>query len=227
MRGLLAIEPLYRQIVSGKKTQTRRSGGLELVNAAPEDWKIVAAAQQQDGTTGSKGALYVTFKRIDSETAELCHSRYNVGEVLYLKEPYKTVDAPVYIEYAFDKPRRTYESGVLSDFKGMGYENKLFMPAGFARQFVRITGIKCERLFDISDEDCVAEGIMDYSPNGNLFGYYNYLSRDYASHDIWELSAHESFISLYKLANKMKWNHEIENIWVWVYSFEYLPEQKI
>lgn len=38
--------------------------------------------------------------------------------------------------------------------------NKLFMPAEYARYFIEITGVKTERLCDISDGACYAEGIQ-------------------------------------------------------------------
>ncbi len=233
MRGLLVIEPLYHRILSGHKTQTRRSGGLEVINQNPDAWILLEKPEDDDHwlfgpRTGSEMFFF-----------EQAKPRYHIGETLYLKEPYKTVDAPVFIEYGFDKPNPTYESGHISDFRGKGYENKLFMPAGFAREFIRITGIKCERLLDISEEDCIAEGIETAGNwiNGQYypFGYIDYLMREEAGsgYDFCDNTPQQSFISLYKLANKMgKYgshypeqppkDREVPNIWVWVYSFKYV-----
>ena len=243
MRGLLAIEPLYHRIISGHKTQTRRSGGLEEVNVfgiegdnifdfSPNDWTLC----------DSDINVFEFFNQKEQKWAQ-CKPRYHVGEVLYLKEPYKCVAAPVYIEYAFDHPNLTYESGYISDFRGKGYENKLFMPADFGREFIKVTGIKCERLLDISEADCIAEGI---ETAGNIvdgvyrpFGYIDYLMRPEAGsgYDFCDNDAKDSFISLYKLANKMgkfgshypempRGKREVANIWVWVYEFVYLPGYK-
>jgi hypothetical protein len=41
------------------------------------------------------------------------------------------------------------------------YCNKLFMPAFCAKNFIEITGVRCERLQNISDEDCLKEGIEE------------------------------------------------------------------
>lgn len=170
-----------------------------------------------------------------------CKPRYHLDEVLYLKEPYKTVDPPVYIEYAFDHPHPTYESGMKSDFKRMGYSNKLYMPADFARQFIQITGVRCERLFDISDIDCLKEGIHaawltatlyqgEAIETSYLFGYIDYMSRDYASYDRIDHTPKESFLSLYKFANgvnpKREYQYKLDNIWVWVYEFKYLKDYR-
>jgi hypothetical protein len=36
----------------------------------------------------------------------------------------------------------------------------MFMPEFLARNFIKITAVRCERLQDISSEDCLKEGIM-------------------------------------------------------------------
>lgn len=40
-----------------------------------------------------------------------------------------------------------------------GWDNKMFSKAELMPHRIRITGIKCERLQDISDEDCIKEGL--------------------------------------------------------------------
>lgn len=39
------------------------------------------------------------------------------------------------------------------------WKNKLFMPQWAARHFIEITAVRAERLQDISEEDCLKEGI--------------------------------------------------------------------
>jgi len=36
------------------------------------------------------------------------------------------------------------------------------MPAKYARHFIEITGVRCERVQEISDEDCIKEGIVEF-----------------------------------------------------------------
>jgi hypothetical protein len=140
MRGLLAIEPLYHQIVAGNKTQTRRSGGLEVVNVeldflgekySPDDWALCE----------SDIGVFEFYNQKNGQFAQ-CKPRYKVGEVLYLKEPFASLRDKV--EYMFDlPPQHDYR-----DRKHFKWGNKLFMPANLGRAFIRITGVKCERLFD-------------------------------------------------------------------------------
>lgn len=246
MRGILAIEYLYHKIVAGTKTQTRRSGGLEHINVVldflgetshPNDWELA-------GYRFNDGIQYAGFINHRTGEEKECRARYKLSEVLFLKEPTKVVNGE--IVYAYDHPKGTYDSGYLSDFRGLGYSNKLFMGKDQQpRAFIQITGIKCERLLDISDEDCIADGC---GTGGNFvnneyvpFGYIDYLMRPEAGsgYDFCDNTPQQSFISLYKLANKIaKYGSnapthglpraiDVDNIWVWAYTFEYLKDFKL
>lgn len=70
------------------------------------------------------------------------------GEVLFLKEPYRVETGNV-IKYKFSSLQPDKEK----------WRNKLFMKEDFARYYIKITGKRRERLQDISDEDCIREGI--------------------------------------------------------------------
>lgn len=73
---------------------------------------------------------------------------YNVGEVLFLKEPYRLEPDNV-IKYKFSSLQADKEK----------WSNKLFMRADYARYHIKITGKHQERLQEITDEDCIREGI--------------------------------------------------------------------
>jgi hypothetical protein len=206
MRGLLAIEPLYHQIVKGAKTQTRRSGCLEEVNVNPDNWEIT-------GYTGEENQLEeVDFcDYMDTQRNIHCKPRYKVGEVLYLKEPITIISGGV-----SEKEFLLYKYNTAEiDRCNFKWSNKLFMPQADARAFVKITGIRCERLLDISYTDAISEGVQS-------MGYHGW--KDYLKPNTFELTAIESFLSLYKFANKVK---TIDNIWVWVYEFQYIKDYKI
>ena|ERR1700761_2876535 len=231
MRGLLCIEPLYHAIVSGKKTQTRRAGAaLNSINKNPDKWKFTIFKHDYDDITNP---MYAVFRSSNIHDRPLVYPLYKIGEVLYLKEPIiKKPDGCISYYYDMYKPTR---DGTLK-YAGLKKNNKLFMPASAARAFIKITGIKCERLLDISDEDCIAEGI---EASGYGEGYYiNYLMDETYGYDYLDNTPKESFISLYKLANKLAKRGSVpphgqlptppgvDNTWVWVYTFEYLPNYK-
>jgi hypothetical protein len=81
--------------------------------------------------------------------------RYRKGEVLYLKEPYVIDLAQKRVTYKYGN-----NSGEAWQMPKWG--NKLFMPEKFARYFIEITDVRAELLQDISDEDCIREGIELY-----------------------------------------------------------------
>lgn len=231
MRGILMIEPLYHQTIAGNKTQTRRSGGLEMVNKYMDEFDPPVWVEEK---IGKNIVSLVEFMRPgDRSTVFQAAPRYKVGEVLYIKEPYITQMAGSQPAYAEDTGDWVYETMYAYDKqphirKLLKWKNKLFMPASAARAFIRITGIRCERLLPISIADCIAEGIEQVASHGapTLPTYRKYGAKkgDHRFSERLTVFPRESFISLYKFANKVK---EVPNIWVWVYTFEYLPNYKI
>ena len=80
--------------------------------------------------------------------------RYKVGETVYIKEKlYRNVDNGISFEDGEPIPDTNWgwKRNVLSP---------MFMPAKYARLFLRIIGIKTERLHDITEADAIAEGIF-------------------------------------------------------------------
>lgn len=228
MKGILFTEVLYNKTVRKEKTMTRRAGkSLAVINEAPDDWRILHS------TLFSNGCLNVGFtqrKLGQGLTWHNCKSNYRVGEVLYIKEPVadyryeyftgqtsETRTAPAYkygckeghaVIYGLDGKPRIIPS------EGLKFSNKLFMGADKARHYIRITDVRIERLYDISDEDCLKEGIdVDKAPYRDDF-FYDYQENDYSY-----ISPQKSFFSLFRFANNYPKKKEIPNLWVWVYSY--------
>lgn len=239
MRGLLMIEPLYHATIAGKKTMTRRSGGLEIVNDCLEENYQPTEWVKEKFKSGREVEL-LEFMRPDDRSVVLqCSPRYKVGEVLYLKEPTAIITTHAnpepHIGYRYDLTEGLRSRSVIK------WSNKLFMPASAARAFVKITGVKCERLLDITDEDCIAEGIEigSVSFDGTVTTYINYLMHEGYGYDYIDNTPKQSFISLYKLANKLAkpgsvpphgslpTPSDVPNIWVWAYTYEYLPNYQL
>lgn len=84
--------------------------------------------------------------------------KYKVGEVLAVAQAYKELD---YSLRGFaTNPNRT--CGIRREFaqKQAGWSNKMFVSSKFMPHQIRITNIKVERLQDISEEDCLKEGVL-------------------------------------------------------------------
>ncbi len=228
MKGICFTEPLFHKVIEGAKTQTRR-----MITIQPPDnrsWRIgtlMDSTAKEDKKKIGKN-YYLLFENeytIKESLIKNCFSpKYKVGEKVYLKEPYilyqeeyqesKTSQSGIQYAYKFGNHLSIEEITGKSDSK---WKNKLFMPESAARYFIEITAVRVERLQDISDEDCMKEGIQlnpEAIPIGYPFGskfsynngYYNYTTPQ------------EAFAALIdKISGKGTWE---KNPWVWVYDFE-------
>lgn len=80
---------------------------------------------------------------------------------------------------------------------------------------IRITNVRVERLQDISDEDCIAEGISFYKYNGKIhYTFDNKVKKTFFKFD----TPREAYSALIdKISGKGTWE---SNPWVFVYEFE-------
>ena len=151
-------------------------------------------------------------------------SCYKVGEVVAVAQAYKNIAENAY----FSSRGMKYEKG---------WDNKMYVAAYHMPHHIRITGIKVERLQDISDEDCLREGIDEDSAEGSLLYWWSvphegisweeYKKRSYelSRHDYkgkpgsyyWE-TPQEAFARLIdKVSGKGTWD---SNPLVFAYSFD-------
>lgn len=96
--------------------------------------------------------------------------------------------------------------------KDSGIFNKMFVRAESMPHHIKITSVDVERLQDISDEDCIKEGVKRFS---NTFGI-----KEYARVPILKIfgSPQKAFAALIdKVSGKGTWD---SNPMVWVYEFE-------
>lgn len=194
---------LTQAVLDGRKTMTRRIANL--------------TQQEADMLMG---------KLTDCPKSLICaiwhnKSRFKVGEVVAIAQSYMDVDRfhrkgknAAYLEHL---------DSILPELKLYpGWGNKMFVKADLMPHHIKITGIKVERLQDISDEDCLKEGIVkqevisDESPF--LYAYDAFLDGDnkyFASR--WFRSPKEAFAVLIdKVSGKGKWE---SNPYVFCYEF--------
>ena len=92
------------------------------------------------------------------------------------------------------------------------YKSPLFMPEKFSRIKLKITGVRVERIQDISEEDSIKEGVKRFD-NGT---YKNYSKESLHNFTLPRNSYHSLINSIHK---KNIWK---ENPFVFVYDFEVL-----
>lgn len=133
--------------------------------------------------------------------------KYKVGEVVAIAQSYESV----YNE----KGLETMDMLVSWLKNHKGWQNKLFVAAGYMIHHIRITDIKIERLQDISDEDCLKEGIIHVSTFlGQKIYHTPHVNGSYLSTNV----AQEAFAYLIdKVSGKCTWER---NPFVFVYEFK-------
>lgn len=207
MKGICFKEPLFLKTVKGEKKETRR-----IMKPQPYVIRSIAKDLFDKKPHGIFTKEYDTAAPVYSfpvSEGKIINPRYNVGEVLYLKEPYYVWDEmdpeDGQISYKFDNPEKIVPF----------WENKLFMPEFAARYFIRITSVRAERLQDISEEDCLKEGIKI----GRCGNEIHWMKAFYAPGDnqpyMTARSAYEELIN--RINGKDTW---ALNPYVWVYDFE-------
>lgn len=96
----------------------------------------------------------------ENEGWEVIEPRYNVGEIVAVAQCYMDLG---YSGTALDRDPKDIMNvrGTLK--QSAGWNNKMFVRAEACKHQIQITDIRIERLQDISEEDCMKEGIYrDY-----------------------------------------------------------------
>lgn len=184
---------LTQAVLEGRKTMTRRSIPKKLLESIE---------------------LYAHGNEEELRHRLLANSSYQVGEVVAIAQSYETLANSGYLDKMMD--------GILSmkkEYAGAGYKNKMFVKADLMPHHIKITSIRVEHLQDISNEDCLREGIyekkLEYTPSGYNPNrtYYTFDGVDYCFND-----ARDAFAALIdKVSGKGTWD---SNPMVWVYEFE-------
>ncbi len=131
------------------------------------------------------------------------HAKYKVGEVVAV--------AQCYCDFYDDaNDPRIFPSGA-------GWTNKMFVRADLMPHQIRITNVRVERLKEISDDDCLREGIikgMVGSEDTHFMDAYYVPNMPLEPH-VFPQGAYAALID--RISGKGTWE---SNPWVFVYDFE-------
>jgi len=196
MKNIMFTEAMFNAVIEGRKTQTRRliKTKFSLCDViCPKIWISCIGSMNKDCRHKIK-------------------PRLKVGEKVYIKEPYGSLDGTPPFIYKYDGFAENND--IIHK-----WENKMFMPEKYARYFIEITDVRAERLQDISDEDCLKEGIetlcmssMQLIQQGQL--YRNYLSKEIFQDGLKPKKSYETLID--SINGKGTWD---SNPYVFCYSF--------
>lgn len=183
---------LTKAVLDGRKTMTRR----------------IANLTQQE-------ANILMEKLPDCPKSLICaiwhnKSRFKVGEVVAIAQSYKDLG---YDSDSLDRhPKDLSIRGLMKD--SAGWKNKMFVKSYACKHHIKITNVKVERLQDISDEDCLKEGIEEHL-KGVQYGFTSnigYIGQYPFS------TPRDAFAALIdKVSGRGTWER---NPFVWVYEFK-------
>lgn len=161
-------------------------------------------------------------RRIVTEK-QLYYIRRHFRGLAVMEAPFKYDEVVAVAQNYKDVMESRGESGVSHLVAKAGYKNKMFVKAGLMPHQIRITNIRVERLQDISDEDCIREGIYKDNPRPGFYfnGYAFELSKDQNGNILaarWYKTPRDAFAALIdKVSGKGTWER---NPWVFVYEFK-------
>lgn len=205
-RGILMSEPMIRAYLAGRKSQTRRTRGLEGVNKNPNEWEFKGSS--------SDGILNYFVHKTNSSLHFNARLPYGwIGDSLYFKETYapmcrvadgfcyegeidpEHIKKHHYIEYRADTGNPYPGEWPADEAKGNDeapkWKSSLYMPRASARIEVPILSVRVERLKDITDQDAINEGVEN----------------------------RDRYFELWDRLNGAKYPANL-NPWVWVYEFQ-------
>lgn len=188
---------LTQAVIEGRKTMTRR---LADPKSKYEELRLWQPCIEME---------FGLYGYTENDGWEYIEPYYFVGEVVAVAQSYRDVCASGFEPDA--AILRLFEEQRLA-----GWSNKMFVKAELMPHQIRITGIKCERLQDISDANCLKEGIN--ASNSHEIGYGIPWVYEFAGSKMVYYTPREAFASLIdKVLGKGTWER---NPWVVAYEFK-------
>lgn len=200
---------LTRAVLNGRKSQTRR--------ISKEQTQIRHSVFYKSG-----------FESIHGYEVK---PPYDVGEVVAIAQNYKSINEFYEIAY---KRHHSADGQLATEYNipfkeiikwfelreslknTAGWDNKMFVKANLMLHHIKITKIKFERLQDISDKDCLEEGVVQkFDADGIPRYYVSWCKHTWAYTTDSAKDAYHFLID--KVSSKGIWE---SNSYVWVYEFE-------
>ena len=136
---------------------------------------------------------------------------YKIGEEVAIAQRYEDIINEIFIAKGYET-----EIATLVYQKHKGWKNKMFVRADDMRHFICMSEIKIERLQDITDDDCLREGV--YASNSHEVGYGIPWVYTFSGTKIAYCTPREAFAALIdKVSGKGTWK---SNPCVFAYGFE-------
>jgi len=248
MKSILMNTDMTRAIMQDRKTQTRRpikkffDLSLPKSEAYPILYENMPTDLEFKEMSGFKNICAIFYSK--SEDKYYCSSpmQYNIGEKIWIREPASIVDfshdgLELRCKYKADNKIVTIETPdrflpYPPETKlPLWIEKKQGVPNGcikeLARNFIVVTHIDIQRLQDISDDDCLKEGIERIVFNDGMRELYGVdIDREHKnSLNICNTSYKDAFRDLWNFTSTqhLKWD---DNPFVITYNFKRIKNEQ-
>ena len=222
---------LTKAVLEGRKTMTRR-----IIPPIVIDWnrrgKVTLPESCFKGETLFMDASAILDRFFEYPAPAKYQPKFEVGEIVAVAQSYGAIldelEDPRNFSCMEHWESKSGDRGKYAELAmySPGGGNKMFVCADLMPHQIRFTNIRAERLQDITDEDCLKEGVDK--------GYLGYYINGLKTKD-WEKESHvekdgktyrlfptprEAFAALIdKVSGKGTWE---SNPWVYAYEFELL-----
>ena len=209
---------LTKAVLEGRKTITRRV----IMQPPFDNYSIAFPAPDRafNETDSLRGAFcWVNKDRPDEHTGWI-RPQWREGEEVAIAQSYKEA-------FSSECLTNKQENGIIREMEkdSAGCSNKMFVKAELMPHRIRITKVSLERLQDISDEDCMKEGVVKVTKNIGGLEVDKYYPSQYH-----RLSAHKFGWGIVYDTPKVAFSELVERVsaagvwsrnpYVFVYEFE-------
>lgn len=182
-RPIIFSGPMIRALLDGRKTMTRR-----IVNGVPPapsvDNVVDTNPRHQLPYLDSYCSGVSTSENPRGMSEQWCwwtrddrpgpqfKVRFAPGDLLLVKETWARVgDNPDDIHACPDLTRHAYYRADEVSEMGLKWRSPIYMPRWASRLTLKVTGVKVERVQDISEGDATAEGMHKFAGDLGLWGF--------------------------------------------------------
>lgn len=210
-RPILFSGAMVRAVLDGTKTQTRR-----VVKPQPTGFVGGPGVTLRDGSP----APLIPIDEDSGDYGREIHCPHGQpGDRLWVREAWRVIDAadcfaPRELTAAH---RLWFEADGPHDPPAGRYRPGMFMPRWASRINLDVTGVRVERLQDISEADAMAEGIFPHVRGG-----WHWLQHNSSNLDDWNQfgykTARIAYLALWEAINGP--GSAEANPWVWAINFQ-------
>ena len=209
-RPILFSAPMVRAILAGTKTQTRRA---VKPHKAFVEWGVKGPGDAYDATVDDAGQGFFLVAGDHGYAGPVPCPYGQPGDRLWVRECWARDDEDASLMYRADVglggDADEWERGRLDGVPRYRWRPSIHMPRWASRITLEVTGVRVERLNDISGPDAAAEGIQFRALGAGVPLKGN----------IWKQNI-EKFRALWESINGAgSWD---ANPWVWVVEFKML-----